>query len=970
MKRFILFMLLWTSLLLSCSQATYEEVPISDKELTTHENSPRSDEEPILVIDPHGHSAMINDVMFTPDGKTLVSISDDKTICVWDVETGGLIKTIRGQIGDGSEGSLYSGAFSPDGKTLAVGGHLDPEGGGIQLFNLDTGEQTGLLAGHTDRVNDLAFLQDGKWLVSGSDDETVRIWEISGSADVTPVLSPIAILEGHSDSIDSVAFSPDGTRVVSAAGDDIIILWDWQNRKIVKKWEDFDVVTYSPDGSYIVSGAFGGEIVLWDGNGNLIKEIDTLPNNIGAISFSADSQKIVVTDEVTGKVYVFSIPDGERIMTFTKHSSEVFVAAFHENRTIATAGFDPEIYIWDAISGAVKTHIASKGKTVWAIAFRQDQGEGLNIAFGNTLHYTSDLHRGPLEKSFNFSEMSLNRNQPDESEFRRVQMEYQGKTLEYINEYELRITNGGTIKNSSENQGEIRSYTFTKDGDVVVGNFFTLNLHQNDGTLFREFTGHTGQIFAVSVSADGRILASASNDQTIKLWNINTGEYLATLFVATDNEWICWTPQGYYAASAGGEKYVGWHLNQGMNKAAKYYPVSVFRKRFHRPELVKRTIAVGSFEQALNEINAESQQKIEETTITQVLPPKVQWISPEAKTVETSEPFIRIHAKIQSESKLTTVKILVNGRTQTTGRGLVIADENLEIEDEIDREISLVPGKNEITIFAANEHAGSTSTKRLVVYRSEAHIPNLYVVSVGISQYHRNDLNLEYADDDAKAISQVFRGQEDKLYNNVIIKELYDQDATQDRIIEALEWLKAEVTQKDVVLIFIAAHGTNEQGRYYLLPADGNPGELERTGISWRDFSESLGNLPSRVLLFLDTCHSGQLGRDVLAKTQQIDNTEAIRELSSEEYGVVILAASTGREFSVEHSDWGHGAFTKALIEALEQGQADYSKDGVINLRELDMYVADRVEALTDNQQHPTTQKPSTISRFPIVQGK
>jgi hypothetical protein len=74
----------------------------------------------------------------------------------------------------------------------------------------------------------------------------------------------------------------------------------------------------------------------------------------------------------------------------------------------------------------------------------------------------------------------------------------------------------------------------------------------------------------------------------IKLWNIETGECLATLFVTRDNEWICWTPQGYYAASAGGEKYIGWHLNQGMEKAAKFHPVSVFRKRFHQPELVNR----------------------------------------------------------------------------------------------------------------------------------------------------------------------------------------------------------------------------------------------------------------------------------------------------------------------------------------------------------------------------------------------
>ncbi len=73
---------------------------------------------------------------------------------------------------------------------------------------------------------------------------------------------------------------------------------------------------------------------------------------------------------------------------------------------------------------------------------------------------------------------------------------------------------------------------------------------------------------------------------------------------------------------------------------------------------------------------------------------------------------------------------------------------------------------------------------------------------------------------------------------------------------------------------------------------------------------------------------------------------------------------------SLEHPDWGHGAFTKALIEALEKGQADYSKDGMINLREMDLYIAERVEVLTKGEQHPTTQKPSTISRFPIVQVK
>ena len=101
-------------------------------------------DEPRLIIDPFGHSSMIREVIFTPDGQTLISLSDDKTIRFWNVKTGEIKRTIRGQIGDASEGKLYAGALSPDGKILAVGGWLafddDREYGRIRLINLQTME--------------------------------------------------------------------------------------------------------------------------------------------------------------------------------------------------------------------------------------------------------------------------------------------------------------------------------------------------------------------------------------------------------------------------------------------------------------------------------------------------------------------------------------------------------------------------------------------------------------------------------------------------------------------------------------------------------------------------------------------------------------------------------------------------------------------------------------------------------------
>jgi WD40 repeat protein len=959
MKRFILLVVLW-GVLLVASKAGAEE-------------------EPILVIDPQGHSAMIRDVMFTPDGKTLISVSLDKTIRVWDVVTGDLIKTLRGQIGDGEEGMLNAGSFSPDGNTIAVGGYGSGGADYIQIFNLATSKQIGLLTGHTNVIIDLTFSQDGNWLASGSFDRTVRIWDVSETLILGGIgggflkNSPIVTLEGHSDAVYGVAFSPDGKKLVSASLDGTLRLWELPKNlqkkvksKVMKKHStEVYCVAFAPNGQYIVSGGADGNVFLWDRNGKFLKKIDQVGEAVATISFSVNSKKIIVSGFPGEITSVYSIPSGKKLVRFTKHEDTVLASAFYKHDLIATTGGDKgDIYIWDASSGMVNTHITSKGSTNFTVAFSRD----LKVAFGRIYTEGDGLNLGSLEKSFDFLNMTLNQNLYDESEFTRTQMEYSGKTIKVIDKWTLDV-DGKTIKQDTQSDTGIHCYTFTRDGNVVVGSQWSLMAYKNDGTFLRKFVGHTGDVFAVSVSEDGKLLASASNDQTIKLWNLEIGENLATLFVTSDNEWVCWTPQGYYAASAGGEKYIGWHLNQGSDKAAKYYPVSVFRKRFFHPELVKRTIALASFEQALADINAESRQKIEEVAVTDVLPPTIEWISPQETNTNTLEETIRIRAKVHSDREIKEVKVLVNGRAQAAGRGLIVDSQDTALEKTVDQEITLTSGQNIVTIFAANQDAGATSDERIVVYDAEWLKPNVYMVAIGISTYQKSELQLEYADDDAQAISQLFRAQQGKLYKEVTIKELYNADATQDNILAALEWLEKQATQKDIAVIFMAAHGVNDtRGNYYLLPADGDPDSLRRTGVDWRDFADILGNLPSRMLLFLDTCHSGELGQDLFRLRGQMDNTEAIRELASDENGVVILAASTGREYSMEHPDWKHGAFTKALLDGLEQGQADYSQDGIVHLRELDTYISERVKELTDGVQHPTTLKPSTISRFPIVQ--
>lgn len=939
-------------------------------------NAQVAKEDPILVIDPRGHSAMINVIIFTPDGRRLISVSEDKTIRLWDVESGEILDTLRGQVGEGPEGKLFAGALSPDGRTLAVGGFGIPGGDKpIHLYNINTGEQTGLLPGHGDVIHALAFSADGRWLASGSGDKTVRIWDVTRTMAAGEKPSAAAVLEGHTESVYGVTFSPDANKVVSASYDHTLRLWKKNSQgqfsssdsiEMKKHNQEVRCVDWSPDGQYIVSGGFDDKILLWDSSGNFIKEIAQYSGYVATVSFSDDSKKVVVSGTGNFEASVYTIPSGNKISDFTGHNNDVAAAAFYGSDLIATAGGDNHyIYLWDANTSAVKNHLVGKGKSVWAVAF----GEGLQVAFGQSKSIVDDSNLGPLEKSFDFSQMSLGRETPATSRFTRTRTTYGGKTLKKPNNYELQVGDGITIKNEQSSYSIIRCYTFTSDCKVVVGSSFSLKLYGNDGSFVREFIGHTGEVWAVSVSGDGRILASASLDQTVKLWNIASGQLLATLFVAVDNEWICWTPKGFYAASAGGEKYIGWQVNRGMEKAAEYYPVYSFRRQYHNPELVQRTIELFSFEKALAEYNAALGRKIETTP--QSLPPRVLWLNPVTFSQKIGTGTLRIRAQITAEEKITDFKILVNGGTVAAKSDITVLPGATDTDKTIEYTVSLTPNENRIAIFAAHRNASATSAERAVVFESTEWLkPNLYVVAIGISDYQKPGLKLDFADDDARAVSDLFATQKGRLFKNVDIKSCVNETADRGNIIRSLEWLDKEATQKDVVIVFIAGHGYMDRDNYYLLPYDGDPDYLRRTAVRWDDFVDILGNLPCRRLLFLDTCHSGGIGPDLLTRSlgSAIDNTEAIRELASEEYGVVVMAASTGKELSMERKEWGHGAFTKAIIEGLETGAADYSRDGIIYLHELDAYISERVKTLTNGKQHPTTQKPVTISRFPIFQ--
>ena len=199
------------------------------------------------------------------------------------------------------------------------------------------------------------------------------------------------------------------------------------------------------------------------------------------------------------------------------------------------------------------------------------------------------------------------------------------------------------------------------------------------------------------------------------------------------------------------------------------------------------------------------------------------------------------------------------------------------------------------------------------------------------------------------------------------MKLLTDEAASRDDVVDGLDWLKQQVTARDVGMMFIAGHGMNDnQGKYVFLPHNADPDKLLRTGVAQTDIRDTLNSLAGKAVFFVDTCHAGNaLGT---SKTRAIGGTADafINELGSAENGVVVFSSSTGKQLSQENLAWGNGAFTKAVVEGLS-GKADFTKNGKITHKGLDYYVTERVKELTHGQQSPVAIAPNGITDFPIA---
>jgi Caspase domain len=525
----------------------------------------------------------------------------------------------------------------------------------------------------------------------------------------------------------------------------------------------------------------------------------------------------------------------------------------------------------------------------------------------------------------------------------------------------------------------------------VLGTEYLLRAYDADGKELWEQAGPS-IAWGVNISADNRIIVVSYGDGTLRWVRLSDGVELLALFVNRKTKaWVAWTHSGYYMASPGGEDLIGWHVNRGWNQAADFFAASKFHDKYARADIVERVLDTLDEDEAIRQASvARPQQRgVTQTAIIESLPPVLSILSPgDDAHVDTANLTIDYLLRSPSGTAIDGVDALINGApagTRTSGddsgvkkciaqtHGLGRTTGALQ-GCRGSLTVSLPPGLTEIGVFA-RAGAKSSEVAEVRVTRAgpptpaeTATKPRLYALVAGISNYADPAYKLEFASKDAHDFAGSLANQNGALYSQVTIKLLVDKDATAVAIKDGLDWLTHQVTEHDVGIVYLAGHGiVDERNRFYFLASDSDSQRLRATGVAKDDIADALDGLAGKALLFLDACHSGSMVGG--GRRSTFDNNDVVNDFLHSERGVVVFAASTGRQVSMEDPSWGNGAFTKALVEGLGSpgvsALAKIAGDDTITPAILDAYIARRVKTLTDGKQSPVMN--STAPDFPLA---
>ncbi len=530
------------------------------------------------------------------------------------------------------------------------------------------------------------------------------------------------------------------------------------------------------------------------------------------------------------------------------------------------------------------------------------------------------------------------------------------------------------------------------DGDIFSCTGFTISRTSRGKTV--KYEGHRGFINDLEIIREKNYLVSSAEDASMIIWNLETGEKIMTVYVVDQGKLVFITPDNYYMAQ--GDALTG----LGFNYNGKVLPAEQFDLKYNRPDLVMEKL--GIFKPDIIALYHKAYLKrlsksgfTEEMLKGEMNLPELSVTNIREIDYKTSNENLNLNISMSDKlHELDRLNIWVNDVPYYGTRGKSLKDQHGKKADE-NVVLPLSAGRNVIQVSCLNNIGIESLKEEFEVYYEpqQKRKPDLYLVSIAVSEYQVSKYNLRYTVNDGTGFIKLFKKRE-SAYGTVYVDSFYNASCTRDNVLNAKTRLMNSKPD-DYVIVHIAGHGLLDDNLdFYFATTDIDFKKPSERGLNYEELEGLLDGIPARNKLFLmDACHSGEIDKDddfvvenvvgdnqrgvtmfetrgeTMPKTGLQNSFELMRIMFADlrkGTGAVVISAAAGGGYALENEDIENGIFTYSLIQAFKKNQADVNKDGFVSVSELRNFIFDEVKILSNGKQQPTSRKENLNNDFKI----